>query len=51
MKLTFTEGLFVGFILSLCLTSVIIDKGFISKNSLKGSFYMGTKMYRLCETK
>jgi hypothetical protein len=51
-KLTFIEGLVIGFLLSVFLLSTLIETFYVSRDTLKlGTFYMDRKFYKRCEVK
>ena len=51
-KLTFVEGLFIGFFLFVMLSSVLLDTFFVSRDTLRlDTFYMDGKFYKKCEVK
>jgi hypothetical protein len=50
LGLTFTEGFFIGLVLTMLIMSVVIDKMFVSKEvfNLK-KIYVNGRIYKLCE--
>lgn len=50
LELTFIHGLLVGLMLTLALSSVVIDKFFVSKDIFKlNRIYINGRLYKLCE--
>lgn len=50
LELTFSNGFFIGMILSISLLSVVMDKYFVSKEVFKlKRIYVDGRIYKLCE--
>lgn len=50
LELNFFEGFLIGFILTMLIMSVVIDKMFVSKEIFKlKRIYVDGRIYKLCE--